>query len=696
MRGRLCAGLVTLVFAFGGLVGMVPRSAAADPSLPSLTVGDVSVWEGNAGSLVVKVPVDLSVVPSSIVTVFYAVTSDGASAGSDFVAHTGKLVFKPGLAPTKFVLVKVDGDTVNEPDEHVLVHITSVSGANVEKGDGGVTILNDDDGTSGPGVTVGIGDVTVVEADSGKHVASVPVTLSVPAPTTIKVLYSVSCGTANPGQDYSEPSRGLLTFLPNQQTKYINIAIRADNVPEVVVKQVIDNIQVVLGPAVVRTSESRGDTTILDNDGSGLPQPGEIQRVNVASNGDQAEPPPASICDSGGVTPYSGIWGEAISRNGRYVAFGSSAGNLVDGDTNGTMDVFVRDLQTQTTERVSLKPDGSEFTTSNPWGGGSYTPSISADGRYVTFYNGTDNTLYLRDRVAGTTQRISVAGVGGEGNASISDDGRYVTYQAYWDQVPGNTSPEINNTEAAYLWDRDTDTTTLIADGAISPVISGDGRYVAFTDIASDLVPGDTNNCSDVFVRDLQTGTTERVSVTSDGAEQQPNASAGQCSDPVPTISRDGRFVGFSSAAWNMYPGGTGSDPLTSHAYLRDRLLGTTEIVDTDNPGNWAGFNAMSDDGRYVLYSCSCGDPIPLAQGAPGQGDFVSMWLDRQTGVTLEVGVQPDGTPPIDEDYGWFTDTIAWGGVSGDGHTVAFVSTATNLVPDDSNGAQDAFVQRFG
>src|SRR5262249_36420803 len=128
----------------------------------------------------------------------------------------------------------------------------------------------------------------------------------------------------------------------------------------------------------------------------------------------------------------------------------------------------------------------------------------------------------------------------------------------------------------------------------------------------------------------------------------------------------------------------------------RDRLLGTTEMIDTDNPSTWATFNAMSEDGRYVLYACACGDPIPLEQGTPGSGDSVSMWLDRQTGATLEVGVAPDGTPPIDEDNGWFTGTIAWGGVSADGHTVAFVSFATNLVPDDTNGAEDAFVQRFG
>ena len=89
-----------------------------------------------------------------------------------------------------------------------------------------------------------------------------------------------------------------------------------------------------------------------------------------------------------------------------------------------------------------------------------------------------------------------------------------------------------------------------------------------------------------------------------------------------------------------------------------------------------------------------CGDPLPIAPES--LNDIVTMWLDRQTGTMLEVGVQSDGTPPIDEDYGNWTRTEAWGGVSGDGHTVAFTSAATNLVSDDANGMEDAFVQQLG
>ena len=296
--------------------------------------------------------------------------------------------------------MKILGDTTDEPDEHVLVHITAVTGAQVEKGDGGVTILNDDGGVSA-GVEVGIGDVRVVEADGGRHVVSLPVTLSVPAPSTIKVAYSVSvdCTTADAGVDYTTKSQGTITFLLHQQTKYIPFKIAANTSPDAFVKQIVDHISVLFGPAVVR--QSLGQTTIVDNDtvappSSGPVPVGAIQRVSVSSSGDEAQPPlQGDICGGTAAAP-EGIRGSAISRNGRYVAFASAAANLVDGDTNGIMDVFVRDLQTQTTERVSLEPNGSEFTSSNLWAGGASRPAISADGRYVTFYVGNDD-IYIRD-----------------------------------------------------------------------------------------------------------------------------------------------------------------------------------------------------------------------------------------------------------------------------------------------------------
>jgi Tol biopolymer transport system component len=149
----------------------------------------------------------------------------------------------------------------------------------------------------------------------------------------------------------------------------------------------------------------------------------------------------------------------ALSADGRYVAFSSEASNLVPGDTNDTYDVFVRDQQTGTTSRVSVSGTGEQGSDY------SYDPAISADGRYVTFASGAWNLVpgdtndttdvFVRDRRTGTTGRVSVSGTGEQGNGE-----------------------------------------------SFSPVLSADGRYVAFDSDASNLVPGDTNDTNDVFVRD--------------------------------------------------------------------------------------------------------------------------------------------------------------------------------------------------
>ena len=211
------------------------------------------------------------------------------------------------------------------------------------------------------------------------------------------------------------------------------------------------------------------------------------ERVSVASNGGQA--------DSSSVNP-------AVSADGRFVAFESDASNLVGGDTNGLNDIFVHDRQTGTTERVSVATGGTEAN------GVSYTPAISADGRFVAFYSNATNLVggdtngtsdvFVHDRQTGTTERVSVATGGAEANG-----------------------------------------------GSSTAAISADGRFVAFHSDATNLVSGDTNGARDIFVHDRQTGTTERVSVATGGAQ----ANSGSAN---PAISADGRFVAFYSVATNL------------------------------------------------------------------------------------------------------------------------------------------------
>jgi Tol biopolymer transport system component len=243
---------------------------------------------------------------------------------------------------------------------------------------------------------------------------------------------------------------------------------------------------------------------------------GTIERDNVSSDED-----PAAF----GRRIYTKA---TISANGRYVAFSSEAPNLVEGDTNGTADVFVRDRVAGTTERVTVGNGGWQLNADN----GIYGAAISADGRYVTFISnsrdvvaGDDNGLpdiFVRDRVAGTTERIDVA-----------IDGSYANDGLCCEQA-----------------------------------ISADGRYVAFMSFATNLVSGDTNGRADVFVRDRVAGTTERVSVGGQGDANDQSGVAG--------ISADGSIVAFQSVASNLAAGDTNE---INDVFVRDRARARTELI---------------------------------------------------------------------------------------------------------------------
>ena len=248
--------------------------------------------------------------------------------------------------------------------------------------------------------------------------------------------------------------------------------------------------------------------------------PGTTERVSVASDGTQAD----NISGRRGA-PTS-------SADGRLVAFDSLASNLVPGDANGFDDVFVRDRATGTTQRVSVASDGTQGNNI------SSSPAISGDGRFVAFVSNASNLvpgdtsgvrdIFVHDRATGTTQRVSVSSSGAQGNGASGGSGA----------------------------------TNDVA--TIAPAISADGRFVAFESLASNLVPGDTNGTRDVFVHDLQTATTERVSVG--GNKQQANS----FSNPE-SINGDGRFVVFTSFASNLVKGDTNQQ---IDVFVRDRQPG--------------------------------------------------------------------------------------------------------------------------
>ena len=326
-------------------------------------------------------------------------------------------------------------------------------------------------------------------------------------------------------------------------------------------------------------------------------QTGTTQRISVSSNGDQA--------DDESRDP-------SISADGRYVAFWSFATNLVPNDTNGRADVFVYDRQTSTIVRASVDSSGNEANNH------CFFPSLSADGRYVAFESSADDLVagdtngvqdvFVRDLVAGTTERVSFGSTGAQPNAdcglaSISPDGRFVAFES---TATNLVAGDANGSRDVFLRDRQAGTTEIVSvDSAEhkgngdsrAPAVSADGRYVAFESAATNLVPGDTNGHHDVFVRDRQDGTTTRVSVDSAGVQAN-----GDCINP--SISGDGRFVAFTGLATNLVPGDTnGADDI----FLRDRTTSTTERVSVDSGGRQANGQSadpwVSADGSRVVFT---------------------------------------------------------------------------------------------
>jgi Tol biopolymer transport system component len=324
---------------------------------------------------------------------------------------------------------------------------------------------------------------------------------------------------------------------------------------------------------------------------------GTTELVNVSSTGEQG--------NGGGFTP-------AISANARFVAFASISTNLTGNDTNNTTDIFLRDRRHGTTKRVSVKNGGGQITR------GGFDPSITSDGRYIGFTSTGSNIVsgdtngaqdvFLRDRVGRTTVRVDLKPdgqqiPGGAALGYVSSNGRYVLFTSWAVVTPGDT----NGKQDLFLRDLVANTTELISVArtggpadeytSITEAISGDGRYVAFTSYASNLVVGDTNGAPDVFVRDRQTGTTKRVSLSNDGAQ----VSAGDGGRDG--ISADGRYVVFATDDGTVVAGDT-NDAID--VFVRDLTAETTTRVSVDSAGGQANdrsySSTISADGAHVLF----------------------------------------------------------------------------------------------
>jgi Tol biopolymer transport system component len=396
--------------------------------------------------------------------------------------------------------------------------------------------------------------------------------------------------------------------------------------------------------------------------------------------------------DTGGGDSNGNSFFSSISANGRLVAFDSFASDLVSGDGNGLKDVFLRDVVAGTTTRVSVDTGGGDPN------GDSFDPSISANGRFVAFASSASDLvpgdgnaaddIFVRDVVAGTTTRVSVDTGGGDPNGSsfspsISAGGRFVAFGSFAsDLVPGdgNTGSDV------FLRDLVAGTTTRVSvdtaggdpnASSEAPSVNATGRSVAFHSFASDLVPGDGNFATDVFLRDLVAGTTTRVSV--DTAGGNPNGSSF-----FPSISKTGRYVGFESNASDLVPGdGNGA----TDVFVRDVVAGTTTRVSVDtaggDPNGFSDAASISATGQFVSFTSFASDLVP----GDGNGATDVFVRDLSAGTTVRASVDRAGGDP-----NGFSESSS---ISAGGQFVSFESGASDLVRGDGNGLMDIFDRRL-
>ncbi len=563
---------------------------------------------------------------------------------------------------------------------------------------------------------------------------------------TVSVDYATGDGSAKGGMDYA-PTTGRLQFAPGQTNQSFTVPVLPDALAEC-----NETFQVLLfnpagGAALVRQTNA----TVVIVDGS-LLSAGLVEAVSVTAT-------------NRAVTGAGFSSGASISADGRWVAFGSVASDLVfplpaPGQPYG-YNLFVRDLDAHWTYAL-LSLTG----TNTSWSWFSYDmPVLSGDGRYVAFSSGYGNfvtndhnqawDVFVYDLFSQTTELISAnasnttSGNGASFSPHISRNGAVVVFRS----SATDLGPLTNNSGAEQIYarnlaDETTSLVTVSADGAAEAddytwdeTVSADGRFVAFESWAGNLVPNDTNNTADVFIRDLVAGTTALASVSLNGASGGNSFSYG----PV-ALSADGRFVAFVSSATDLVSAPSGTN---SQVFVRDMVNGITrqasvEAGEATNAFYYFTSPGLSDDGRFVVFERDeIDDPSPWA--TPVNSDVFLRDMEAQTTTLVSANCSgavpanaPSRNPKISADgryvvfESYATDLVAgefvpgeaniyrWdrltgetllltpnrsltggaagskqvSGMSADGRVVVFESSSSDLVKGDNNSTTDIFAAR--
>ncbi len=379
-----------------------------------------------------------------------------------------------------------------------------------------------------------------------------------------------------------------------------------------------------------------------------------------------------------------------FSSNGRYIAISSEATNLTFRDSNDEQDIFLYDLETKNMELVSVNDSG--FPGVSP----SYAPRLSGDGRFIVYYSAANNLvtpdinfatdIFVYDRQTETVKRVSEddAGIQADGasySPRISADGRYAAFDSAATNLVG---ADTNAKSDVFAYDLQTNTIERISEGnggvqatgsSGSPALSSDAEYIAYQSDADNLVAGDTNGVTDIFVWERSTDTVVRAMVDGGGAQ-------GDGASSAPSISADGTLVAFESNAANMVAADTNG---VSDIFVYNRLTDAVERVSVSDGGTQGTMNSnrpyISPDGRYVTFES---DAPNLVSGDDNEVPDIFIY-DRQTSTIQRVSLDSDENEVDSSSYGSF--------VSADGALVTFVSLATDLVSGDNNATWDIFIR---
>jgi uncharacterized repeat protein (TIGR01451 family) len=551
------------------------------------------------------------------VSVQFSATAGTATAGADFVATNGTLAFADGQTLQSFQVVLID-DSSPECNETILLALNApTGGAGLSPNSAAVLVVIEDDLPPAP-----------------------PVEAASRAPAPIRF-------AAGELFDASEEAR----ITPDG--RFIVYQSEAPNLTQPDSKEDDSDI--------FRYDRQTGVTTLVS-----------VSQLGSDTGNDDSETP-------------------SISDNGRFVAFESDASDLVANDTNDDEDVFVRDVLTGDTHLVSVNHAGTDSGDRF-----SNTPTISANGRFVVFFSYASNLtgitdtnqsrdVFLRDLESNTTHLVSlnlsgVAAGGVSGDPFLSADGRYVAFTCGATNI---LAGDTNGVDDVFLFDRLTSSRTLLsvatnrgwADRASTArAISADGRYVAFTSLARNIVTNDGDSYTDVYLRDTQSNITSLVSHRS--------GTSGNHNSYFEAMSPDGRFVVFSSRASNLNINDSNS---ADDVFLYDRASDSVTTVSVNTGGIGTGDKGsyeadVSADGRHVVFKSQASNLVTPAVPTT----YFQVYLrDVQAGVTRLLSATPSGTA------GDRTSDEAR--ISDNGEVAVFASYSSDLGFLDRNEDEDVF-----